>query len=120
MGRLKSQQIEKHDADRQRQAEQQIDGDHYAGFDVDPARWCYRNGLDSLQAYVVKHTARADLKGEAVTDLQKAIHYLTMKLEEDHDIVTTIIYTTDKAPEPGCDGEGPDMSGVVQGEEERL
>lgn len=84
---------------RESKAKDQIDGDHYAGFEVDPVRWCLREKMDTCQSFAIKHVARSDLKGEAVLDLQKAIHYIAIKLEEEHGIASKINYWSNEASE---------------------
>jgi hypothetical protein len=59
----------------------QIGGDHYKQLAIQPVEFCYRNGLNNLQAEAVSYIVRAPLKGNPVQDVMKAIHTLEIWLE---------------------------------------
>jgi hypothetical protein len=56
----------------------QVGGNHYKDMVVQPLEYSYKNNLNVFQSNVVKYTTRAPLKGDAVKDIDKAIHYLQM------------------------------------------
>jgi hypothetical protein len=56
----------------------QVGGSHYKGMTIQPLEFAYKNNLNVFQSNVVKYTCRAPLKGDPITDIDKAIHYLQM------------------------------------------
>ncbi len=61
----------------------QIDGTHYKGFKIQPARFIIENNLLFPEASVIKYICRHKKKGKE-KDLQKAIHYIEMIIERDY------------------------------------
>lgn len=66
----------------------QHDGSHYKNFPIQPIEFCHKNQLGTCESFAIKHITRHKYKGEGVTDLKKAIHYLQMLLEMDYGVVT--------------------------------
>jgi len=60
----------------------QIAGNHYMGFSIQPIDYITQNNLNWYQGNAVKYITRAPHKGELVDDIRKAMHYLEMWLEE--------------------------------------
>ena len=64
-------------------SDQQIGGDHYRGFFIQPAIFSIRNKLNFVQGNVVKYICRYNLKGTPLQDLLKARHYIDLLIEEE-------------------------------------
>lgn len=61
-------------------SEQQVGGDHYRSFPIQPHYFCHINKLGALESNVVKYVCRHNAKnGKA--DLLKARHYIDLLLE---------------------------------------
>lgn len=71
----------------------QYDGDHYKKMAIQPIHYCHRNRLDVFSSFAIKHITRHEHKGEGVTDLKKAIHYLQMCLEEMYGVQSEVKYS---------------------------
>ena len=63
--------------------ERQVDGKHYKGVrkDLQPIAIAHTYNLSPSAAFALKHLLRYRNKGEALTDIKKAIHYLEMLIE---------------------------------------
>jgi len=59
-------------------AAEQIGGDHYKQFTLQPAEIATRNGLSFLEGSVVKRMHRHSRGGKGLQDLQKAIHEIRL------------------------------------------
>ena len=55
-------------------------GDHYKGFAIQPAEFCYKNDIPYLEATAIKYLCRHDKKN-GLEDLRKAIHFIEMLIE---------------------------------------
>lgn len=67
-------------------SELQIGGDHYKGFPIQPAYFCYVNKIPYLEATAIKYLCRWRTKG-GFQDLDKAIHFIELLKEyEDDDL----------------------------------
>lgn len=71
--------------------EQQVSGNHYKDFPIQPIKFITKNGLDFYQASIVKYICRHAAKGGAA-DVQKCIHYAQMLLEDRYGINSEISY----------------------------
>lgn len=58
----------------------QIGGNHYKGFAIQPAEFCYKNNIPYLEATAIKYLCRWKDKG-GIQDLDKAIHFIQMLKE---------------------------------------
>ena len=74
-------------AKKQSALDKQVDGDHYKGFVIQPAEFCYKNNIPYLEATAIKYLCRWRLKG-GVSDLNKAIHFIEL-LKEFHNAPNT-------------------------------
>lgn len=61
--------------------DQQVGGDHYKVFKIQPSEYCEKNNLSHLQSQAIKYISRAGMKGPAIQDYEKAIHCLKMKIQ---------------------------------------
>lgn len=59
----------------------QIGGDHYKTMAIQPGEYITKNGLSWYEGNVVKYVTRHRSKG-GKQDLEKAIHYLQLAIEE--------------------------------------
>ena len=73
----------------------QHDGNHYKGQAIQPIEFCHKNQLGACESFAIKHITRHDLKGEGVTDLKKAIHYLQILLELQYNVTSEVTYAAD-------------------------
>ena len=64
--------------------EQQVGGDHYKQFKIQPAEFCYINNIPYLEATAIKYLCRWRNKG-GVQDLQKAKHFIDLLIEFQND-----------------------------------
>ena len=62
---------------------EQVGGNHYKQFPIQPAEFSERNKLSVLEASVVKRVCRHSRGGKGVQDIDKAIHELQL-LKEYH------------------------------------
>ena len=62
----------------------QIGGNHYKGFKIQPAEFCYKNNIPYLEATAIKYLCRWKDKG-GVQDLDKAIHFIQLLKEFSND-----------------------------------
>jgi hypothetical protein len=87
--------------------EVQHGGDHYRSMAIQPAEYNQKNKLGFSEGCVIKYTTRHRQKGGAV-DLQKAIHFLTMILEDEYKVVSTVDYYNATPTASGIDvGDTP-------------
>lgn len=75
---------------RRQATDQQVGGDHYKSFPIQPAIFTHKNKLTFLEGCVVKRVARHSRGGKGRQDIEKAIHELQMILE--------LEYGDDQAP----------------------
>ncbi len=61
----------------------QVGGDHYMEMPIQPVTFCERNGLSACESAVVKYVCRHRRKNGR-QDLEKAIHYLQILIEENY------------------------------------
>lgn len=62
----------------------QVAGNHYKDLAVQPAEYCYRNGLNNIASSIIRYATRAGKKGgrEGMeADLRKIVHYAQLWLE---------------------------------------
>jgi len=62
----------------------QVAGDHYKKYKIQPTQYIVANGIGFLAGNVIKYTTRYKDKNGA-EDIRKAIHYLNMILEFEYD-----------------------------------
>ena len=60
--------------------ENQVGGDHYKKYAIQPMQYSMANGLDACQHTIVKYVTRFRDKG-GISDLEKAMHTLEMLIE---------------------------------------
>lgn len=65
--------------------DKQVGGNHYKHFAIQPAEYCQRNNLNSLESTVIKYVSRHRFKN-GVEDIDKAIHCLELLKEIDYPI----------------------------------
>lgn len=63
--------------------ETQVGGDHYKNLPIQPVIFCQRNKLGYCESAVVKYVCRHRSK-HGRKDLEKAIHYLQILIEEEY------------------------------------
>lgn len=61
----------------------QVGGDHYKNLPIQPVIFCQRNKLSACESSVVKYVCRHRSKNGR-KDLEKAIHYLQILIEEEY------------------------------------
>jgi hypothetical protein len=61
-------------------SEQQIGGNHYKQFKIQPAEFCYVNNIPYLEATAIKYLCRWKDKG-GIQDLEKAKHFIDLLIE---------------------------------------
>ena len=59
----------------------QVAGNHYLGFDIQPAMFIDRNNIGFLPGNVIKRMCRFKLKGEPLKDLRKAQHEIELIIQ---------------------------------------
>ena len=64
--------------------EGQVGGDHYRGMAIQPAEFCHRNALGSLESMAIGYLCRWRQKG-GLEDLRKAKHAIELLLEMESD-----------------------------------
>jgi hypothetical protein len=62
----------------------QVGGDHYKNLVIQPVEYITANNLSYLQGSVIKYVTRYQDKN-GVEDLQKAIHFIKMMIQEEED-----------------------------------
>ena len=73
---------------------EQVGGNHYKQFPIQPAEFSERNKLSFLEASVVKRVCRHSRGGKGVQDIDKAIHELQL-LKEYHYAATAPVQAGD-------------------------
>lgn len=68
------------DAERELASSQQVGGDHYREFAIQPSEFIHRNGIGFIEGNVIKYVCRHKKKNGR-QDIEKAIHYLQLLLE---------------------------------------
>lgn len=63
----------------------QVGGNHYKKYSIQPVEYSMANNLNYCQANVVKYTTRYRDKG-GVEDLKKAQHYLQLLMQLEYDV----------------------------------
>lgn len=63
-----------------RASKRQVGGNHYKKYAIQPAEYCHKNNIGSLESSVIKYVTRHKDKNGKV-DIEKAIHCLEMILE---------------------------------------
>lgn len=58
--------------------DEQVGGNHYKGFKIQPAVFSETNGLSGLEFCVVKRACRHSRGGKGLEDIKKAIHELQL------------------------------------------
>ncbi len=58
----------------------QVGGDHYIGYTIQPAEYCFANRIPFIEGSVIKYVTRWRDKG-GIKDLEKAKHFLEMLIE---------------------------------------
>jgi len=61
----------------------QVSGSHYNKYPIQPAEYCYKNGLNNLQSEAISYITRYGDKGGKI-DLEKAIHTLEMLIHMEY------------------------------------
>ena len=59
----------------------QTGGNHYKNMAIQPAEYAEKNGLSLLEGNVVKYITRWKLKGQPLSDLEKAKHCIDLLIE---------------------------------------
>ncbi len=59
----------------------QVGGSHYKQFIIQPWTFIRKNGLNPLQANIIKYVCRYLSKGKAIEDLQKIKHYCDLEIK---------------------------------------
>jgi len=59
----------------------QTGGTHYKNMAIQPAEYAEKNGLSLLEGNVVKYITRWKLKGQPLSDLEKAKHCIDLLIE---------------------------------------
>jgi len=72
------------EAAEKKASDQQVGGNHYKGFAIQPAEFCYKNNIPYLEATAIKYLCRWRDKG-GVQDLDKAIHFIQLLKEFSND-----------------------------------
>lgn len=63
---------------------EQVGGNHYKQFELQPAEICHRNKLTFLEGSVVKRMHRHSRGGKGIQDLRKAIHEIRLIAKFDY------------------------------------
>jgi hypothetical protein len=61
--------------------DRQTGGNHYKNMVIQPAEYAEKNGLSLLEGNVVKYISRWKLKGQPLSDLEKAKHCIDLLIE---------------------------------------
>jgi hypothetical protein len=67
-------------------SEEQVGGDHYKKYKIQPIEYAYANGMGALEHGVIKYVTRHRDKGKA-EDIRKAIHYCKLILQFEYNEV---------------------------------
>jgi hypothetical protein len=63
-----------------RPSDEQVGGDHYKKYKIQPIEYAYANNMGALEHGVIKYVTRHRDKGKA-EDIHKAIHYCKLILQ---------------------------------------
>lgn len=74
----------------------QIGGNHYKDFAIQPVEFIHKNGIDFLSGNVIKYVCRYSKKG-GLKDLEKANHYIEILMQ---------FYNDKMVDEGRCEEEG--------------
>lgn len=66
----------------------QVGGTHYKSMNTQPSSWCTRNAIPFVEGCIIKYAIRHEHKGGAL-DLEKAIHFCDLRIEDSHDYPKT-------------------------------
>jgi hypothetical protein len=66
---------------RRQRYRKQTGGTHYKNMAIQPAEYAEKNGLSLLEGNVVKYITRWKLKGQPLSDLEKAKHCIDLLIE---------------------------------------
>ena len=58
--------------------DEQVDGDHYKNYEIQPVEFITRNNLGFLEGCVIKRMCRYKKKGTPIEDLRKAKHEIDL------------------------------------------
>ena len=61
--------------------DEQIGGDHYKDFAIQPTEFIMKNKLNFLEGCIIKRICRYKKKGDGITDLKKIKHEIDMIIE---------------------------------------
>lgn len=66
---------------------EQVGGNHYKTFEIQPGEYCYRNRLNNYQSEAISYISRYDRKwkdnpAKQIEDLKKAIHTIQLLIAE--------------------------------------
>ena len=64
----------------------QVGGDHYRGMAIQPAEFCHRNALGSLESMAIGYLCRWRQKG-GLEDLRKAKHTIELLIEMESELL---------------------------------
>ena len=59
----------------------QVAGNHYLDFNIQPVEFITRNGIEFLAGCVIKRMCRYKLKGSPLEDLRKAQHEIELIIQ---------------------------------------
>lgn len=63
--------------------DEQIGGNHYKKFKIQPMEFCYENGIPSVESSIIKYVVRhRDKNGKQ--DLEKAAHLIRYLIEKEY------------------------------------
>ena len=71
--------------------DKQVGGDHYKHLKIQPMRYSMANNLNACQHTAIKYITRYKDKGDAIENLEKAIHTIELLIQfekEEHGINT--------------------------------
>ena len=89
--------------------DKQINGDHYSRGGIQPIEFIHANGMDFITGNIIKYATRWKFKGQALSDLQKVIHYAELLIElEGLDAkceTTDALRHSECQPTEGCSGD---------------
>jgi hypothetical protein len=70
-------------------SDQQVGGDHYKKYKIQPIEYAYANNMGALEHGVIKYVTRHRDKGK-VEDIRKAIHYCKLILQFEYNEVADV------------------------------
>ncbi len=66
-----------------KELEEQVGGDHYKDYEIQPLDFCYWNGIPCVEASIIKYVVRHQDKG-GLEDLLKAKHLLEYLIKNEY------------------------------------